>query len=243
MLEQYGGTGLALYPLNCRFGILPSEKFSCDNPMRYLMFDLDGTLIDSAPSILESFAAVLDAFGITPVVALESGIIGPPLAATLQHISGVGDTSRLSAMADAFKAHYDEAGYKKTVPYADIDDVLAELHRRGNPLYIVTNKRIAPTRKILAHLGWADLFSGVYAQDAFVPALSSKAAVIGAALRSHEIKTADAVYVGDREEDGEAATANQLPFVWAQWGYGSEITTALLETCRAIDSPHELLVI
>lgn len=188
----------------------------------HLIFDLDGTLVDSAPSILAGFAAVVARHGITPQVPLDSRLIGPPLLPTLARISGEQDSTTLAAMAQTFKAWYDSEGYTHTAVYAGIDDALRSLAERAR-LYIVTNKRILPTRQILAHLGWTPWFAGVYAQDAFEPPLPGKAAVIGHMLALHGIDAARARYIGDRAEDGDAATANGVPFAWATWGYGAEL--------------------
>jgi len=204
-----------------------------------LIFDLDGTLIDSAPSILAGFAAVVQRHGVTPQVPLDSRLVGPPLLPTLQRISGVSDPGSLQGMAATFKGWYDTEGYPLTVVYPGVDGALRALAARA-ALYIVTNKRINPTRQILAHLGWADLFAGVYAQDAFEPPLPSKAAVIGRALALHGIDPAMAIYIGDRAEDGEAATANGLAFAWAAWGYGVAMDLAPFIAPRALVSPGEL---
>ena len=188
----------------------------------HILFDLDGTLVDSAPSILAGFGAVVERHGITPQVALDKRLIGPPLLPTLAHISGVSDEDTLHAMAATFKAWYDTEGYRLTAVYPGIDTALRTLVDRA-ALYIVTNKRIHPTRHILDYLGWAPLFAGVYAQDAFEPPLASKAAVIGRAMAMHGIERGRAMYVGDRAEDGEAATTNGLRFAWAVWGYGTDL--------------------
>ncbi|MBU3694943.1 MAG: hypothetical protein FGM40_08975 [Rhodocyclaceae bacterium] len=191
-------------------------------PETNLLFDLDGTLIDSAPSILAGFNAVMERHGITPKVPLDSRLIGPPLLPTLARLCGSDDAAALQAMAATFKAWYDTEGYRLTAVYPGIDAALRDLATRAT-LHIVTNKRIHPTRQILDHLGWASLFAGVYAQDAFEPPLASKAAVIGRVLTDHGIDPARALYVGDRAEDGEAATANGLRFAWAAWGYGVDL--------------------
>lgn len=184
-----------------------------------MIFDLDGTLVDSAPSILAGFAAVVERHGLKPQVPLDSRLIGPPLMPTLARITGLEDPAALTELAGTFKAWYDTQGYTLTVAYPGVDAALRALASRTR-LFIVTNKRIYPTRQILGHLGWAPLFTGVYAQDAFEPPLQSKAAVIGRVLATHGIHPAAALYVGDRAEDGEAATANGLTFAWATWGYG-----------------------
>ncbi len=61
----------------------------------------------------------------------------------------------------------------------------------------------------------------MYALDLFEPRLPDKAAMIARLMQDHGIAHADAVYVGDRGEDGESADANRLPFIAATWGYGS----------------------
>jgi phosphoglycolate phosphatase len=187
---------------------------------RHFLFDLDGTLIDSAPSILECYRLVLDRFALGAKLPLESNLIGPPLGATLQLISGVSDESLLADMTLAFKELYDTTGVKQSLAYAGIDELLHKLHSGGHKLYIVTNKRIVAARKIVEFLNWSNLFEGIYAQDAFNPALPSKASVIERVLDVHHIPKSDALYIGDRNEDGEAAHANGLKFVWVAWGYG-----------------------
>jgi len=206
-----------------------------------ILFDLDGTLIDSAPSILGSFSAALAEQGISPVVDLHPGLIGPPLLQTLTIISGTQDPETLQRLAASFKAHYDTHGYKDSVVYGGVSESLRVLKDLGYAMYVVTNKRIVPTRKIIEYLGWEPLFEGVYAQDAFTPSLTSKAAVIEQVLQTHQINPERAVYVGDRSEDGEAARACDVPFCWVRWGYGQSLDADLWPDLMTLDHP-ELLV-
>ena len=188
----------------------------------HILLDLDGTLVDSAPSIIAGLGEVVAQHRIEPRVPLDSRLIGPPLLLTLQRISGVNEDAALQGMAATFKEWYDSTGYTHTTVYPEIDSTLRTLATRAT-LYIVTNKRIHPTRQILEHLGWASMFAGVYALDAFEPPLPSKAAVIGRVMSTQGIAPNKALYVGDRAEDGEAATVNGLRFAWAAWGYGTGV--------------------
>ena len=208
----------------------------------HILFDLDGTLIDSAPSILAGFAAVVERHGVVPQVPLDHQLIGPPLLPTLARITGQDDPAALADMADTFKSWYDTEGYTHTAVYPGIYAALRDLAARAK-LYIVTNKRIHPTRQILAHLQWTELFAGVYAQDAFEPALPSKAAVIGRVMATHGIDAASALYIGDRAEDGEAATANGLAFAWASWGYGTDLDLSPFIQARTLASPADLALL
>ena len=187
----------------------------------HILFDLDGTLIDSAPAILASFRDAFALTGIAPVRAIDESVIGPPLTETLQLLSGSDDPVLVARLAEAFKASYDSEGYQATAAYAGVGALLAELAGAGLSLSIATNKRIHPTRLILAHLGWSGFFSQVYALDLFTPRLPDKAAMIGRLLADQAISKDQAIYIGDRSEDGESADANGLPFIAVTWGYGS----------------------
>lgn len=188
---------------------------------RHVIFDLDGTLIDSAPAILASFREVFTAAGLTPARVIDESIIGPPLKETLALISGSQDAALLAELAARFAGIYDTTGLLATEAYAGVDALLRELAGLGLTLSIATNKRIFPTRKILEHLGWSALFRHVYALDLFEPRLPDKATMIQRLLVDQRIPRQQAVYVGDREEDGLAAKHNELPFLAATWGYGS----------------------
>lgn len=188
--------------------------------IRDILFDLDGTLIDSSPGILASFARVLAAHGLAPVVALDPSIIGPPLADTLRTLSGIGDETLLAALADDFKRDYDAAGYRETTLYPGVAEGLAVLAAAGTRLFIVTNKRMRPTRKILDHLGIAGHFTGVHSRDETTPAAASKAAVVRRVIADRAVERRHAVFVGDSNEDAAAARKNGLRFAHAAWGYG-----------------------
>ena len=190
--------------------------------IRHLLFDLDGTLIDSAPSILECYKLVLCQFSLEAKCPLEISLIGPPLVPTLRQISGVSDEGILVDMSIAFKKIYDTTGLTQSFAYVGIAEQLKKLHDNEHKLYVVTNKRMIAAKKILDFLGWDVWFEGVYAPDAFDPTLSSKSSVIERVLQIHSISKSDAMYFGDRNEDGEAAHSNGLKFVWVEWGYGDK---------------------
>jgi phosphoglycolate phosphatase len=189
---------------------------------KHLIFDLDGTLIDSAPSILASYAHTFASVGITPQIPLTSEVIGPPLMQTLAKLSGVEDVEILSDLAQRFKSHYDTEGYKQTLTYAGTEQFLKAQQAPGFELYIATNKRHTPTLKIMQHLGWTQYFSGIFALDYYTPALGNKRQMLGQILSDLNISPKDAIYIGDRYEDGIAAEQNSLPFVLVSWGYFDE---------------------
>ncbi len=207
---------------------------------QHILFDLDGTLIDSAPAILASFREAFAQAGIAPACAIDDSIIGPPLTETLQHLAGSRDPALIARLAEAFKASYDTGGYQATSAYEGVGAMLAGLAAAGLTLSIATNKRIHPTRLILEHLGWRDHFAHVYALDLFPTRLPDKAAMIGRLLADQAIPRDAAIYIGDRSEDGESADANGLPFIAVTWGYGSLTPAEMREEWQTAPRPERL---
>lgn len=186
----------------------------------HVIFDFDGTLVDSAPAILSCFRDVLDARGLTPCMEINNHLIGPPLVATLARISGFDDDTDVLRLTDEFKRRYDQEALYRTLAYPGIEEELTRFLAAGYRLHIATNKRTRPTELILDHLGLARYFDTVYAIDRVDPPYSHKAAMIAAQLAEHGLRPETACYIGDKAEDGQAADANGLAFYFAAWGYG-----------------------
>ena len=186
-----------------------------------ILFDLDGTLIDSSPGILASFERVLAAHGLQAVVPLEASLIGPPLGETLRRISGIENRDELDRLVEAFKRDYDSEGYRATTAFSGVAEGLAQLVERSARLFIVTNKRLVPTRLILEALGLARHFNGIHSRDETAPMASSKSAVTRRVIAQHAIDPGNACFVGDSDEDANAAAENGLDFIHACYGYGA----------------------
>lgn len=188
--------------------------------VKAVIFDLDGTLVNSAPGILASFAGAFAENGVMPNRPLTPDLIGPPLRATLAGLCDDPEPAMLDRLTATFKAHYDMEGYRQTLPFAGVADMLAGLATAGLTLHIATNKRAFPTGLILRHLGWDGLFKRVCTLDSYAPPLPHKATLLRRLLAAEGLDAADSLYVGDRAEDMDAAQANGLRFAWAMWGFG-----------------------
>jgi phosphoglycolate phosphatase len=209
--------------------------------IRHWIFDFDGTLVDSAPAILDAFAAALTENGLAPQAALDERLIGPPLAETLARISGSDDPALIQSLTERFKAHYDRDGVANTSAYPGVERLLQQLLADGIVLHIATNKRLSATRAILDHLGWQGRFRSVYALDMAEPRLPGKAALLQKQLAELGLPAQNARYIGDKAEDGEAASANGLHFHYAAWGYGDLTTDTLPSEWRWLAQPLDLL--
>jgi phosphoglycolate phosphatase len=188
---------------------------------RVVIFDLDGTLIDSQQSILNAIKIALNESGLQAKIPVTKELIGPPLIDTLSRITAVKDRLILNAVANRFKLHYDAVGYRDSVVYPGIHNLLESLHNQGYVLYVATNKRLIPTKKIIDYLSWGSLFSAIYSIDSNEEKpFKNKSEMISALLREKAIDIKSAIYIGDRVEDYEAAKFNGLPCILVDWGYG-----------------------
>lgn len=210
-----------------------------------VIFDLDGTLVDSSPGILDAYAKAFVSCGLELVTPLSTQVIGPPLHETLMKLSGLADTRTLDQLTDAFKAYYDSTGYLGTVPFAGIDAMLRALHAGCVPMHIATNKRALPTHKIVEHLGWCDLLDSVCALDSGSPPAKNKGELLARLLLDANLVAAQTAYVGDRHEDGLAADQNGQPFIWVSWGFDNPPTQTndCGSSWKLVKSPGELLSI
>jgi phosphoglycolate phosphatase len=184
-----------------------------------VIFDLDGTLIDSAPSILSSIKASFEEVGIKPAQPLTSNLVGPPVGLLFKSLLSDKNMKELPLLIEVFKRHYDELGYLETLVYKGVSEMLQKLNQMQFRLYIATNKRIHPARKIIKHLGWTELFTELYALDYCSPAFPHKAAMVKELLEKTSRKGSKAIYIGDRNEDVDAALASDIPIIMAAWGY------------------------
>jgi phosphoglycolate phosphatase len=207
----------------------------------HIIFDLDGTLIDSAPSILGAFKQVLEQFSYSPIQPLNSELIGPPLRETLQVVSGESDPEKLTLLVDAFKRSYDNDAYALSTSYIGIPEMLESLALTGKFLHLATNKRFIPTKKILQFFEWEKYFQNVYAIDKVTPPYLNKAHMIQSMILDLDLQAQDCVYIGDRVEDAVAASENFMPFVYVDWGYGPD--AAEIKNHPIVKVPNDLLAL
>lgn len=205
-----------------------------------IIFDLDGTIVDSAPLIVECFREVLRRAGKLEGAQLDYSLIGPPLRESMARLSGSEDPADAVRLVDEFRLLYDQQVAERTPAYADMEQLFASLKEAGFVLHVATNKLEHPTRKILVHLGLAGIFENIYAIDSAVPAYASKAEMIAALPADSGINPGAAVYVGDKREDGEAADRNELRFFAVAWGYGDWKTSQPAAHWNLVMRPAQL---
>ena len=192
-------------------------------PYSAILFDLDGTISDSAPGILESMTHTFHAVGVpVPDHATLMSFVGPPIMDTFRTAMGMDDAGAERTLA-VYREHYLSHGALDSAMFPGIDVVLRALHQAGLPMSTATSKPETPATVILDHYGLTGYFDFVTgASDDEVR--SAKADVVAEALRRLEAAGHDVsrpVLVGDRLHDVEGARVHDVPVVFAEWGYGS----------------------
>ncbi|GMO42809.1 HAD hydrolase-like protein [Bradyrhizobium sp. TM233] len=207
-------------------------------PTRSVLFDLDGTLVDSRPGIVASCSAALRALGHDPGNAPDIAI-GPPLEDILRSLLQAYGDNRIDEAAVAYRRHYGEIGLLGSEPYPGISDALAEMRRAGLRIYLATSKREVFARRILENLDLATHFDGIYGS---VPdgERDHKPELLAHILSDQDISPSRSLMVGDRRHDIMGAHAVKMRSLGVLWGYGSrqEIETAGAD--QLVERPADL---
>jgi phosphoglycolate phosphatase len=205
-----------------------------------LMFDLDGTLVDSEPGIVASCRAAIGTLGyeLEPTYDLAA-MIGPPVEDVMRHLLARYDDDRVSEAVKAYREHYGAVGLFECAVYADISEALDALLSAGVTLYVATSKRTHFACRILERSGLANRFTGVYGSEPG-GGLDHKPELLSHLLKREGIAAENAVMVGDRHFDIVGAHANNMRAVGVLWGYGDreELETAAAD--RLVERPGEI---
>lgn len=185
-----------------------------------VIFDLDGTLIDSVPDIHATANRVMGEMGFAPLARAEvQGFVGkglPNLVARLLDHHGQDPSGPLHAPTMArFEAEYLHA-HSLTTLYPGVTAALDTLAAQGAALGLCTNKPLAPARAVMDHLGLTPRFRAILGGDSLAvrkPDPEHLHATARALQRDRVI------FVGDSEVDADTASAAGLPFLLFTEGY------------------------
>ena len=187
-----------------------------------VLFDLDGTIVDSAADITDSLAHMFTELGLdVPSDDVLRSYVGPPLLDSLRLTAGFDDEEAWEAL-NVYRDHYADHVLSSPV-FPGVAGVLDRLHAAGVPIALATSKPETMARAVLDHADLSKYFT-VITGASDDEELSTKADVVAEALRrlrAQGIDTENAVMVGDRGYDTLGALANGVPTILVEWGYGS----------------------
>jgi phosphoglycolate phosphatase len=205
-----------------------------------VLFDLDGTISDSASGILAALRHALAVNGIPPLDhETELALLGPPFYESLPPL--IGGAERLPAVIAAYREHYAAGAMFDTTVYAGLPGVLTALRAAGVRLAVATSKPEPFAVPIVEHLGLAGCFETI-GGDELDGSLRTKELVIGKVLRRLGDPDPGTVrMVGDRAHDVLGARAHGIDCIGAGWGYALPGELAAAGATRVCARPAELV--
>lgn len=187
---------------------------------RHVLFDLDGTLTDSAPGITRSMRFALAARGLPALDdATLHSFVGPPLADSLRAVCGL-DELQIEQVVAVYRERYNSIGMFENAVYPGIVDLLSALRADGRRLAIATSKLTSSAIAICDNFELSTFFEAICGAD-LAGLHDSKAVIVGHALEAlGHPASSDVVLVGDRLYDVVGARENGVAVIGAGWGYG-----------------------
>jgi len=207
-----------------------------------LIFDLDGTLVDSLPGIADSLTRALASLGLPPHKRLAiRGFIGHGARGLISRAAPAGSAEPLlAALEQAFKADYDLTWQQGTAVYPGVAGVLAHLQRRGIALAVLTNKPHAFATSMVGSLFPALTFAAVLGQREGIPHKPDPAGAIEIAA-TLGLPMSAVTLIGDSTMDIETARSAGMQAVAVSWGYHDRVALEASMPDALIDMPEELL--
>lgn len=197
------------------------------------LFDLDGTISESAPGIVKAVQYGLSFAGIheKDPEKLQS-FIGPPLNVQMKKLYHMSDEDIVTAV-NRFRELYETKGILDCRPYAGLDVLLSKAVKKGRTLAVASSKPEPFVKEIISHFGFDSYFSVICGSDIGDElkkraTRDQKARIIRKALSLLEKKgfspsflASNTVMIGDTFYDIDGAKENHLPSIGVTYGYGS----------------------
>lgn len=185
---------------------------------KYVLFDLDGTLLDTSEGIAVSINETAKMVGL-PQIPQEDmrRFIGPPLEVGMQNYFDI-TTEKLQAVVAVFRDVYKANNMLKAKPYKGALELLQQLAESGVKVAIATYKRHEYAMKIIKHFGLNRFCSCCYGSDS--EKLATKDDILKKCLEDMAADADKSVYIGDTIFDAESAANTNIDFVGVTYGFG-----------------------
>ena len=184
-----------------------------------ILFDLDGTIINSEVGVTSCVVYALKKFGIEETDrALLRKFLGPPLSDSFMRFYGF-DAEKAEKAVEYYRERYVPIGVHENEVYDGVPELLNDLKEMGKMIYIATSKPEHFAKGILAELGLDRYFDGVFGST-LDESRNTKDRVLAYAIEQIGLDKSASVMVGDRFHDVEGATINGLPCIGVLYGFG-----------------------
>jgi len=190
--------------------------------MKYknILFDLDGTITDSSPGIINSYLHSLTKIGLAEndIETLKS-YIGSPLRAyyTERHNLSTADSD---IAVKHFREHYADKGIFENTVYPNMAELINKLQENGFRLYIATSKPLEFAITVLNHFNLKEYFDSIHGSDMSADN-KPKDKLIADAILMNGLSKNESIMIGDRYHDINGAKTNGIASIAVTYGYGS----------------------
>lgn len=189
-----------------------------ESPFRGIIFDLDGTLLDTAEGVLASVRYTTDAMGYLPLSdEVMHTFIGPPVKRSLIAAYGISEAEADRA-TEIFRDRYKNTDLFKAHPYPGIMELLPRLKQKGFLMGVATLKREDYACTLLEHFGIDRYCDSICGSD-FASQMQKKD-VLSKCLAALELPPKKALLIGDTASDGDGAGEAGVPFLAVTYGFG-----------------------
>lgn len=206
-----------------------------------ILFDLDGTLTDSAPGVMNSFHHALSSFGIEPVSHSElRRVVGPPLKYSFTVTYGV-PVERFQEIMKYYLEYYLPKGMFENSVYPGVEDMLSRLRSAGFRLVVASSKWQYGVDQVMGHFGLDKYFDFMGGSEEKAGRIE-KSDVIRYIMDTLGITAPDRVLmVGDRMYDVEGAGEFGIRTAGVLWGYGTREELKSAGAIVTLDTPADLI--
>jgi len=207
-------------------------------PTPSVVFDLDGTLIDSKPGIVKCLKDICEMYGLNSG-GIDDSVIGPPAEVTIRALMPDHGSEARGQFLKAFRECYAQVGWSDCSLYAGISDLLNDLRESEARIFICTSKREDLTLRLLDHFNLRGYFQAIAADKEELRS-HDKRDLLAGLVEAERIDCSCGFMVGDSKYDIDAARANGMKTIGVLYGYGSpddlvaSRPDALCESPRAI---------
>jgi phosphoglycolate phosphatase len=186
-----------------------------------VLFDLDGTILDSFEGLSRSYAHAVTSLGLPePTLDALRPCIGPPLRENFARLLATTDRERIEHAVAFFRGRYDAIGWKESRLYDGALDMLDAVARTAARVLVLTAKPQKFTDRIVAHFGLDRVIAGAYGPT-LDGTLDDKRVLLAHVIEKTGLDPTRAAVVGDRHTDMAAAVTHGALPVGVTWGYGS----------------------